>query len=173
MGGIQDKLSRVRKPRVHITYDVETENATIQKELPFVVGVMGNFSGNAADVVKSLKDRKFVEIDRDNFDDVMSRIEPALNLKVKNALLEDIADQELNVQLQFRTMQDFEPVKIVNQVPALKALLDARNQLRDLLTKADRSDDLEIILEKIISDKESLNQLSSDLGLTVTENATK
>lgn len=172
MSSIQDKLSRVRKPRVHITYEVEVGGAVVQKELPFVVGVLGDFSGNAATSNKPFKDRKFVEIDRDNFDSIMSNIEPQINLKVKNMLIDDSESQQLEVQLKFSTMEDFEPTKIVRQVEPLNALLNARNQLRDLLTKADRSDALEAILEKVISDKESLLQLSSDLGVPVDNTTT-
>ena len=89
MESIHDKLSRVRKPRVHITYDVETEGAMVKKELPFVVGVMGDFSGNNNDNIKPLKDRRFIQIDRDNFDDVLRRMSPKLKLKVDNRLTDD------------------------------------------------------------------------------------
>ena len=86
---LQKKLDRVRKPRVHITYDVETEGAAVTKELPFVVGVLGDFSGQPTEPLKPLKDRKFIQIDRDNFNDVMARMTPGLNLRVKNALKDD------------------------------------------------------------------------------------
>src|SRR6195256_5597391 len=125
---IHDKLNRVRKPRVHITYDVETEGAQIERELPFVVGVMGDFSGNPTTPLQPLKDRKFIQIDRDNFDDVMARIAPELNMRVANTLAGD--DSEMAVQLKFKSLSDFEPGAIAQQVPALKKLLDTRNQLR-------------------------------------------
>ncbi|HYT88629.1 MAG TPA: type VI secretion system contractile sheath small subunit, partial [Gemmataceae bacterium] len=102
MSSIHDKLDRVRKPRVQITYKVETEGAEVEKELPFVVGVMGDFSGNPTQPLKPLKDRKFIQIDRDNFNDVMSRMTPGLNLRVKNALKDD--GSELGVQLKFGNM---------------------------------------------------------------------
>ena len=104
---IHEKLSRVRKPRVHITYEVETEGAKVERELPFVVGVMGDFSGNPTKPLKPLKDRKFVQIDRDNFNDVMARIDPGLNFKVDNTLNGD--GSELAVELKFNSMDDFEP----------------------------------------------------------------
>jgi len=142
---IHDKLSRVRKPRVHITYQVETEGAVVEKELPFVVGVLGDFSGNPTQPLKPLKDRKFIQIDRDNFNDVMGRMTPGLNMRVQNTLAND--GSELPVQLKFNSMDDFEPAKVVEQVEPLKKLMDTRNKLRDILTKVDRSEDLENLLE--------------------------
>ena len=143
---IHSKLSRVRKPRVHITYDVETEGAVVQKELPFVVGVLGDFSGKPTEPLPSLKDRKFVQIDRDNFDEVMGRMRPALSFKVENTLQGN--GSEMLIELKFRSMDDFEPGAIAEQVPAIKSLLEVRNRLRDLLTKADRSEELENLLER-------------------------
>src|SRR5215471_5036347 len=118
----QQKLSRVRKPRVHITYEVETEGAVVKKELPFVVGVVGDFSGNPTEPLKPMKDRKFVQIDRDNFNDVMSKMTPGLNLKVDNTLAGD--GSQMGVQLKFRSMDDFEPGQIVQQVEPLRKLLE-------------------------------------------------
>src|ERR671933_996771 len=106
---LQKKLDRVRKPRVHITYDVETEGAAVTKELPFVVGVLGDFSGNPTEPLKPLKDRKFIQIDRDNFNDIMARMTPGLNMRVQNTLAND--GSELPVQLKFNSMEDFEPAK--------------------------------------------------------------
>src|SRR3954452_13467767 len=116
-GSIHDKLERVRKPRVHITYQVETEGAVVEKELPFVAGVLGDFSGNPTEPLKPLKDRKFVQIDRDNFNDVMGRMAPGLNLKAENTLKGD--GSEMAVQLQFKSMDDFAPGAIVQQVEPL------------------------------------------------------
>lgn len=160
---IHDKLKRVRKPRVHITYDVETNGAIVEKELPFVVGVMGDYSGDNTENKKPLKDRKFSQIDRDNFNEILSKIAPSLDLKVENTIAGD--DSETAVQLNFSNMEDFEPHKIVDQVPALKNLLDTRNKLRDLLTKADRSEELETILEDVLSNTEALQALSDELGV--------
>lgn len=159
---IHDKLKRVRKPRVHITYEVETNGAIDQKEIPFVMGVMGDYSGDNVDSKKQLKDRKFSQIDRDNFNEVMSNVAPQINLKVDNTL--EGGDKEMAVNLEFNTMEDFEPHKVVEQVEPLKKLLDTRNKLRDLLTKADRSDALESVLEKILSDTEAMAALSKELG---------
>lgn len=163
MASIHDKLERVRKPRVHIKYEVETEGAVVQKELPFVVGVMGDFSGQPSEPLKPLKERKFIKIDRDNFNEVMARMTPGLNLRVENTLKDD--GSEMNVNLQFNSLEDFEPGQVVNQVPALKELMDARNKLRDLLSKSDRSDELEKILEKALQDPTALQSLAKDLGL--------
>jgi len=158
---IHSKLSRVRKPRVHITYDVETEGAVVQKELPFVVGVLGDFSGKPTEPLPSLKDRKFVQVDRDNFDEVMGRMRPALSFKVDNTLQGN--GTEMLVELKFRSMDDFEPVAIAEQIPAIKSLLEVRNRLRDLLTKADRSEELENLLERVLQNEGDLKELAADL----------
>jgi type VI secretion system protein ImpB len=162
-GSIHDKLKRVRKPRVHITYEVETEGAQIERELPFVMGVMGDFSGDPTQPLKPLAERKFVQIDRDNFNDVMARIAPGLKLKVDNTLAND--GSQMAVNLAFNSIDDFEPGRIIEQVPALKSLLETRNKLRDLLSKADRSDELEGLLEKVLQNDAELKSLSDQLGL--------
>jgi type VI secretion system protein ImpB len=163
MSSVHDKLARVRKPRVHITYEVETEGAQIERELPFVMGIMGDFAGDPAEPLKPLAERKFVQIDRDNFNDVMARIQPGLNIRVKNTLAGD--GSEMAVNLKFRSIEDFEPARVAEQVPALKALLETRAKLRDLMSKVDRSDELEQLLEQVLQDKEKLDKLSSELGL--------
>lgn len=167
MPSINEKLQRVRRPRVHIKYEVETDGAQVERELPFVVGVMGDFSGNPTEPLRPLTERKFVQIDRDNFDDVMARVAPELNIRVENTLAGD--GSEMAVQLKFKSMSDFEPGQIVQQVPALKKLLDTRNQLRDLMTKVDRSADLENLLENVLQNKEELAKLSSELGIETPE----
>lgn len=164
MDSIHDKLSRVRKPRVHITYDVETEGAMVKKELPFVVGVMGDFSGNNSDSPKPLKDRRFIQIDRDNFDDVLRRMSPKLRLKVDNKLSDD--DSQMAVELAFNSMDDFQPAAVVNQVEPLRELMETRNKLRDLMTKVDRSEELEELLERVLNNSDDLQALSADLGET-------
>ncbi|MCS6210098.1 type VI secretion system contractile sheath small subunit [Shewanella baltica] len=163
MESIHSKLSRVRKPRVHITYDVETEGASVKKELPFVVGVMGDFAGHNTEALKPLKDRRFVQIDRDNFDDVLRRMNPKLNFKVDNKLAND--DSQFAVELEFKSMQDFEPAAIVRQVAPLDKLMATRNKLRDLMTKIDRSEELENILERVLNSNEDLQKLAQELSL--------
>jgi type VI secretion system protein ImpB len=163
MTSVHDKLKKIRKPRVHITYDVETEGATEVKELPFVVGVMGDFSGDPTEPLKSLKDRKFISIDRENFDEVMKRMTPGLNMKVDNTLADD--GSQMAVNLKFKSLDDFDPAAIVEQVPALKKLMETRNQLRDLMAKADSSDQLESLLESILQDEGQLASLKNQLGV--------
>jgi type VI secretion system protein ImpB len=160
---IHDKLKRVRKPRVHITYDVETNGAEVKKELPFVVGVMGDYSGDNTENKKSLKDRKFVQIDRDNFNEAMGKINPKLQMKVENTLAGD--GSEMAVNLDFQSMDDFSPQNIVSQVEPLKQLMEARNKLRDLLSKADRSEELEGILEEVLQNTDKITAMSKELGV--------
>jgi type VI secretion system protein ImpB len=160
---IHDKLGRVRPPRLHIRYDVETEGAVVQKELPFVVGVLGDFSGNPTEPLKPMKDRKFIAIDRDNFNDVMARMTPGLNLKVENTLKGD--KSEMGVQLKFGSLDDFSPGRVVQQVEPLRKLLETRDKLRDLASKADRSEELEGILEKVLKNNDDLKKLSEELGV--------
>jgi type VI secretion system protein ImpB len=162
-GSIHDKLNRVRKPRVHISYEVETEGAAVKRELPFVVGVLGDFSGNPTQELKPLKDRKFTSIDRDNFDEIMTKSHPGLNMKVDNVLQDD--GSQIAVDLKFNSMADFDPANVVQQVEPLKALMETRNKLRDLLTKVDRSEDLEGILENALQNPEDMAKLAGDLGV--------
>ena len=162
--GVHDKLSKVRKPRVHITFDVEDNGTKEKKELPFVVGVMGDYSGNHSSVEKKvLKDRNFIDIEADNFDDVMKKIGPGVRVKVDNTLKGD--NSELVAELQFNKMEDFEPANIAKQVAPLRKLLEAREKLSELLTKADRSEQLEELLEKVLQNQDDLQNLSKDLGL--------
>jgi type VI secretion system protein ImpB len=159
---VHEKLKRVRKPRVHITYDVETEGAVVQKELPFVVGVVGDFSGNPTEKLKPLKDRKFIQIDRDNFNDVMKRMTPGLTMRVENTIT---GEGEMPVQLKFESIDDFEPSNVAKQIDPLRKLLETRDKLRDLLTKVDRSEDLEGVLEQVLQNTDELKKLSSELGV--------
>lgn len=163
MNSVHQKLARVRKPRVHITYDVETEGAAIVRELPFVVGVMGDYAGDPTEPMKPLAERKFTQIDRDNFNDVMARIAPGLKIRVDNTLAGD--GTQMAVDLKFKSMEDFDPAKVAAQVPALKALLETRGRLRDLMSKADLSEELEGLLEEVLQDKSKLDALSDQLGI--------
>jgi type VI secretion system protein ImpB len=160
---IHDKLSRVRKPRVHITYEVETEGARVLRELPFVMGILGDFSGKPTQPLKPLKDRKFIQIDRDNFNDVLAGMTPGLKLKVDNKLSEE--GGEMGVDLKFNSIEDFEPARVAQQVPALRTLLETRAKLRDLMSKVDRSEELEGLLEQVLKNEDELKSLSSQLGL--------
>jgi type VI secretion system protein ImpB len=161
MSSIHDKLERVRPPRVHIKYEVFTNGAKVVKELPFIVGVMGDFSGQPTEPLKPMKDRKFVQIDRDNFNDVMKRMTPGLSFRVENTLKGD--GSELPVQLKFSSMEDFEPGKVASQVEPLRKLLETRQKLKDLRAQVDRSDKLEGLLEQILQEQEQLKKLQSEL----------
>jgi type VI secretion system protein ImpB len=163
MESIHEKLKRVRKPRVHITYDVETEGAEVVRELPFVMGVLGDFSGDPTQPLRPLSERKFIQIDRDNFNDVMARMTPGLNIRVENKLAND--GSEMAVALKFNSIEDFEPARVAAQVPALKALLETRDKLRDLMSKVDRSEALESLLEQVLKNESELKSLSSQLGI--------
>ena len=160
---VHQKLTRVRKPRVHITYEVETEGAEEVKDLPFVVGVMGDFSGDPTSKLQPLKDRKFVGIDRDNFNEVMQKMTPGLNMRVENTMKGD--GSELPVQLKFNSMDDFAPAQVAQQIEPLKKLLETRDKLRDLLTKIDHSDKLENIIDQVMKNKGDFEKLASELGI--------
>lgn len=156
----QKKLSRVRPPRVQITYDVEIGDAIETKELPFVLGVLGDYSGNPKEALPKLKDRKFVEIDRDNFDDVLKGVAPRLQVQVDNELKKD--GSRLGVELNFTKLEDFEPANIVKQVEPLKKLLEARTRLSDLRNKITGNDKLEELLDEIVRDTEKLKMIGAE-----------
>jgi len=160
---IQHKLDRVRPPRVHITYDVEVGGAIENKELPFVLGVLGDFSGMPDEALPRVRDRKLIEIDRDNFDQVLAAMKPRLAYRVDNKLTND--GSKMGVELRFKSMDDFHPDNVVQQVEPLRKLVNARQRLSDLLSKMDGNDKLEAILNEIASDAGAQAQLSSALGL--------
>jgi type VI secretion system protein ImpB len=162
MASVHDKLERVRKPRVHIRYDVETEGGVVEKELPFVVGVLADLTGDPTKALEPLSNRKFIQIDRDNFNEVMARLAPGLNLRVENTMQKD--GTELSVNLKFNSIDDFEPAQVVNQVDPLRQLKETRDKLRDLMSKADRSQDLETLLERVLKNTDELKALQSALG---------
>jgi type VI secretion system protein ImpB len=154
----QKKLSRVRPPRVQITYDVEVGDAIETKELPFVLGVLGEYSGQPKEALPKMKERKFVDIDRDNFDDVLKGMAPRLLMRVENRLQNDGTD--MGVELNFAALKDFEPQHIVDQVEPLKKLLEIRTQLADLRNKITGNDKLEELLDDIVRDTEKLRAIS-------------
>lgn len=146
----QHKLDRVRKPRVQITYDVETDGAVVKRELPFVVGVTADFSGDAVQPLQPLKDRRFLTIDRDNFPEIMSRMTPGANFRVENTLAGD--GSEIGIQLRFNRIEDFDPAKVVEQVEPLRKLQETRNKLQDLMSAVDRDGKLEERLDSILAE---------------------
>ena len=159
---IQKKLGRVRPPRVQITYDVETGGAIEMKELPFVLGIMADLSGQPEQPLPKMKDRKFVEIDRDNFNDVMNGCAPRLAFQVPNALQND--GSKLNVLLGFKEIDDFEPVAVIKQIKPLADLFEARQRLSDLLTKLDGNDELDALLGDVIASTEKQEELRAQLA---------
>jgi type VI secretion system protein ImpB len=160
---LQHKLDRVRRPRVQITYDVETNGAMVKTELPFVVGVMADLSGQPKESLRGLKDRKFVNIDRDNFNDVLAKSAPRLALKVQNKLTDD--DSKLAVELNFRHMDDFSPARVAEQVAPLKEMLDMRQRLMQLLSKMEGNDKLEQLLSEVIGNQQVQGDLAKQLGI--------
>lgn len=166
---IQHKLNRIRPPRVQITYDVETGGAIEKKELPLVVGILADLSGQPISPPEKLRERRFVEIDRDNFDDVLASISPRLAMQVNNRLAND--GSKFNVELNFKTFEDFTPLNIINQIKPLQRLLLARQRLRDLLTKLDGNDDLDMLLQKVITDNAELQALRPATEDTLVDNA--
>lgn len=161
---LQHKLDRVRSPRVHITYDVETGGAIEKKELPFVMGVFGDFTGMPEEPLPRLKDRKFVEIGPDNFDSVLAAMKPHLQFKVENKLSEDPNAGQLGVDLRFRSMEDFEPTNVAKQIKPLKELLDLRTKLADLRGTLQGNDKLDEILQETLRNTDKLDKLKQEIG---------
>jgi len=155
----QHKLDRVRPPRVQITYDVEVGDAQQKKELPFIVGVLADLSGNPAQALPKVKDRKFVEIDRDNFNDVLASSTPRAVFRVDNKLAND--GSKINVELKFNHIDDFNPTSIVKQVEPLRKLLEARQRLNDLLGKLDGNDKLDELLQEVVANSDGLKELQA------------
>jgi len=160
---LQHTLDRVRAPRVHITYDVEIGDAIEKKEIPFVVGVLGEFSGKPDEPLPKLKDRKFVEIDRDNFDNVLAGMRPRLAFRVDNKLAED--NSQIAVELRFKSLDDFHPEQVAQQIEPVRKLLEARRKLSDLVNKLDGNDRLDELLQSVINSTESLEKLAKEAGV--------
>ena len=167
---LQHTLDRVRAPRVQITYDVEVGDAIEMKEIPFVVGVLADLSGKPDKPLPKLKDRKFVEIDRDNFNSVLAGMNPRLAYRVDNKLTDD--DTKIAVELRFKSLEDFHPERVAEQVEPVKKLVEARQKLSELLGKLDGNDKLDELLQDIISSTESLEKLSKEAGLEKKEEKT-
>jgi type VI secretion system protein ImpB len=161
MDNIYEKLTRVRKPRVHIQYEVETEDGVKQHELPFVIGVIGDFSSHPEKPLPPLKHRKFVSIDRDNFDQAMEKMDVGLTLKITDTLQKE--NQSLPIRLNFKSMRDFEPDRVIEQIEPLRRLKKSRDRLMALLNKSSHSEMLEEALEKILTDNKQLKSLTNEL----------
>lgn len=161
----QKKLERVRPPRVSISYEVETGGAIEKKELPFLMGVLGDFTGQPTEPLPRLKERKFVEVTPDNFDDVLASMKPHLSFSVENKLSEDADAPKLAVDLNFRSMDDFSPDAVARQVKPLRELLELRTQLSDLRGSLQTNEKLDEVLQATLGDKEKMNKLRTELGL--------
>ncbi len=159
---VQNRLGKVRPPRVHLTYDVQVGDAVEQKELPFVVGVLGDFSGqpDADKPLRKLKDRKFVNIDLDNFDDVLNGIAPKLSYRVKNKIAPQGGDFAVN--LEFKSTDDFRPEFVVQQIEPLRKLVEARTRLSDLRNKLAGNEKLDDLLSEVLSSTEKLTRLNAE-----------
>lgn len=160
----QHKLDRVRAPRVQITYDVEVGDAIEIKELPFVVGVLGDFTGQPETPLPKLKDRKFVEIGPDNFDSVLDGMKPHLAYSVENKLSDDPEAANLKVDLRFKKMEDFEPANVAKQIKPLKELLDLRTRLSDLRGKLQGNDELDELLLDAVNSSDKMSKLKGEIG---------
>ncbi len=161
---LQKKVGRVRPPRVHITYDVEIGDAIEKREIPFVVGVLADLSGQPEKPLPPMKERKFVEIDRDNFNQVLAKTAPRLAFKVDNRLSND--DTRLGMELRFRSLDDFEPAAVANQVPPLRKLLELRSSLHNLRSSLVGNDRLESILQEVLSNTEALKRIGAEGGVS-------
>jgi type VI secretion system protein ImpB len=164
---LQHKIDRVRPPRIQITYDVEIGGAIELKELPFVVGVLGDFVGKPEEPLPALKNRKFVEVDPDNFNQVLAGMSPRLAYTTDNKLQDD--GSKMGVELKFKNIEDFEPDNIVQQIEPLRKLVEARKKLSDLRSKMDGNEKLETMLEDIISNADKQKELSQALGVEAKE----
>ena len=160
---LQHTLDRVRSPRVQITYDVEVGDAIEMKEIPFVVGVLADLSGKPDDPLPKVKDRKFVEIDRDNFNQVLAGIKPRLAYRVDNKLTDD--DSKLAVELRFKSLDDFHPERVAEQVTPVRKLVEARKRLSDLLAKLDGNDKLDELLQDVLASTDSIEKLGKEAGV--------
>lgn len=158
---IQHKLDRVRPPRVHITYDVEIGDAVEQKEIPFVAGVLSDLSGKPEEPLPPIKERKFVEVDRDNYNSVLEGMKPRLQYKVDNKIEDN--DTKIGIELKFKSLDDFHPENVAQQVDPIRALVEARRKLYNLLGKLDGNDKLETLLQEVISNSEKLEAIGKSM----------
>jgi type VI secretion system protein ImpB len=169
MSSMQQKLSRVRPPRVQITYEVETNGAMQKIELPFVVGVLADLSGQPSSPLRPLKERKAANIDRDNFNDILAKATPRVAMRVQNRLTDE--DSKLAVELNFKHIDDFEPANLAAQVPALKKLMEMRQELTQLLSKMEGNDTLEQLLADVLSNTAKAKELAEQMGVAGGETA--
>ena len=165
MADTQKKLERVRPPRIQINYEVETGGAIELKELPFLMGVLGDFTGQPTEPLPKLKERQFVEVTPDNFDDVLASMKPHLAFTVENKLSDEADAPKLGVDLHFRSMDDFSPEAVARQVKPLRELLELRTQLADLRGSLQTNDRLDDVLQATLGDAAKMAKLKAELGL--------
>ena len=161
---VHKKLGRVRPPRVHVTYDVEVGDAIEKKELPFVMGVLGDFTGQPEQPLPKLKERRFVEVNPDNFDSVLESMKPHLSFAVENKLSDDSDAGQLKVDLHFKSLEDFEPEQVARQVKPLRELLELRTRLNDLKGTLQTNEKLDEALLDAVAKTDKLNKLKSEVG---------
>ncbi|HEV2522869.1 MAG TPA: type VI secretion system contractile sheath small subunit [Candidatus Acidoferrales bacterium] len=160
---VHKKLERVRPPRVHVTYDVEVGDAIEVKELPFVMGVLADLSGQPTEPLPRLKERRFVEVTPDNFDSVLESMHPHTAFSVENKLSDNPEAGQLKVDLNFRSLEDFEPEQVARQVRPLKELLDLRTKLSDLRGALQTNEKLDDVLMEAIGNTEKLGKIKGEL----------
>jgi type VI secretion system protein ImpB len=161
---VHAKLERVRPPRVHVTYDVEIGDAIETKEIPFVMGVLGDFSGQPEEPLPRMRERRFVEVTPDNFDGVLASMKPRVHFSVENKLSDDPNAGKIGVDLRFSSMEDFEPEKVARQVKPLRDLLDLRTRLSDLRGTLQGNEKLERLLQDVLANTESMEKLKGEIG---------
>jgi len=159
---VHTKLERVRPPRVHVTYNVEIGDAIEQKEIPFVMGVLADFSGQPSEPLPRIKDRRFVEITPDNFDAVLESMKPRVAFAVENKLTEDANAGRLGVDLSFQNLEDFDPERVAQRVKPLRDLLELRTKLSDLVGTLQGNEKLERVLQDVIADSEKLKKVKAE-----------
>jgi len=164
---MQHKLDRVRRPRVQITYDVETNGAMVKTELPFVVGIMADLSGQPKTALPGMRERKFVNIDRDNINDVLEKAAPRLAMKVDNRLTDE--NTKLAVELNFKNLDDFAPDRVAGQIAPLRELLDMRQRLTELMAKMEGNDKLERLLADVLGNTEKAMELAKQMQTSAPE----
>jgi type VI secretion system protein ImpB len=162
---IHKKLEKVRPPRVHVAYDVEIGDAIESKELPFIMGVLADLTGQPTEPLARLKDRRLVEITPDNFDTVLESMKPHVAYSVENKLSEDPQAGQLKVDLNFKSLDDFEPEQVARQVKPLRELLELRTKLADLRGSLQGNEKLDDVLLEAVSNTEKMAKLRSELGM--------
>lgn len=157
------KLERVRPPRVHVTYDVEVGDAIEAKELPFVMGVLADLTGQPSEPLGKIKERRFVEITPDNFDAVLEKMKPHVSFSAKNTLSDDPKAGQLKVDLHFRSLEDFEPAQVAKRIKPLHELLELRTKLADLRASLQGNDEMNDVLMEVVGSTEKLERMRKEL----------